>query len=108
MSRKETNRLLAMLSEGVVTAEQVVDMCMSAMSEDDVAEMLDNNELSERFFTTVNDDDSDICGDCNGSGEGMYDGSSCSTCGGSGEYTSSEGPDPDWSREMYDHNNPDA
>jgi len=25
------------------------------------------------------------CPTCNGSGEGMYDGSKCSTCGGSGE-----------------------
>ena len=32
------------------------------------------------------DDESDaICGTCNGSGEGMYDGSTCSRCGGSGE-----------------------
>jgi len=28
---------------------------------------------------------SDLCTTCNGSGEGMYDGSYCSTCGGSGE-----------------------
>ena len=26
-----------------------------------------------------------ICGDCNGSGEGMHDGASCGTCGGTGE-----------------------
>ena len=26
-----------------------------------------------------------ICPSCNGSGEGMYDGSRCDTCGGSGE-----------------------
>lgn len=26
-----------------------------------------------------------ICSACNGSGEGMYDGSVCDTCGGSGE-----------------------
>ncbi len=26
----------------------------------------------------------EICGQCNGSGEGMYDGSRCSACGGSG------------------------
>ncbi len=26
-----------------------------------------------------------ICSACNGSGEGMFDGSRCSTCGGSGE-----------------------
>lgn len=27
----------------------------------------------------------EICPDCNGSGEGHYDGSTCSTCGGGGE-----------------------
>ena len=26
-----------------------------------------------------------ICGDCDGSGEGMHDGASCKTCGGEGE-----------------------
>ena len=30
------------------------------------------------------DDGPDICGTCNGSGEGMYDGSACSACGGGG------------------------
>lgn len=29
-------------------------------------------------------DDDPLCGLCNGSGEGMYDGSTCSLCGGSG------------------------
>ena len=31
------------------------------------------------------DDEEHICPACNGSGEGMYDGSSCSRCGGTGE-----------------------
>jgi len=31
------------------------------------------------------DDEGRICGSCNGSGEGMYDGSTCRSCGGSGE-----------------------
>lgn len=30
------------------------------------------------------------CQDCNGSGEGMFDGSRCRTCGGSGEYQPTE------------------
>ena len=29
-------------------------------------------------------DDHDICPDCNGSGEGMYDGTRCGHCKGSG------------------------
>jgi len=46
----------------------------------------------------------DICGGCNGSGEGMYDGSTCNTCRGSGEVCgacgSAHGPNgsPDCSR----------
>jgi len=28
------------------------------------------------------EDDDDICPDCNGSGEGMYDGTTCTTCHG--------------------------
>ena len=60
--RKETNRLYEMLAEGVITHQQVVDMCLGAMSEDDVALMLDNNELSERFLEEEDeelDDDND-------------------------------------------------
>lgn len=30
------------------------------------------------------EDEEDLCGQCNGSGEGMYDGSTCRSCGGSG------------------------
>ena len=29
-------------------------------------------------------DDDELCGRCNGSGEGMYDGTRCGACGGSG------------------------
>lgn len=40
-----------------------------------------------RVFVTDEDEtyQSEICADCNGSGEGHYDGSTCSTCGGGGE-----------------------
>ena len=30
-------------------------------------------------------DELEICNQCNGSGEGMYDGTTCGKCGGSGE-----------------------
>ena len=49
MSREQTNRLLAMLEEDVVSHEAVVTMCLNAMSEDDVALMMDNHELTKRF-----------------------------------------------------------
>jgi hypothetical protein len=41
---------LALVEEGLVSAEQMLDMCLGFMSTDDVAEMLDANELSERFL----------------------------------------------------------
>jgi hypothetical protein len=53
--RKATNRLYDLLDQGVISHEAVVDMCMSAMSEQDVADMLDANELSERFFEEEDD-----------------------------------------------------
>lgn len=40
---------LALVEEGVVSAEQMLSMCLGFMSMDDVEEMLDANELSERF-----------------------------------------------------------
>jgi hypothetical protein len=39
----------ALVEEGLVSAEQMLSMCLGFMSTDDVAEMLDANELSERF-----------------------------------------------------------
>ena len=41
--------LYDLLDQGVITAQQVVDMCMGFMSESEVEDMLDANELSERF-----------------------------------------------------------
>ena len=51
MSREKTNRLLEMIDDGELDARQVVLMCVKYMSEDDVADMLDVNELSERFLS---------------------------------------------------------
>ena len=49
-------RLYNLLDQGVITHEQVVDMCMGFMSESEVEDLLDANELSERF---EEDDDED-------------------------------------------------
>ena len=44
----------------------------------------------------MTDDDDEICPACNGSGEGMYDGTRCRSCGGSGvERTYRDEPDYD-------------
>jgi Asp-tRNA(Asn)/Glu-tRNA(Gln) amidotransferase C subunit len=40
---------LALVEEGLVSAEQMLTMALCYMSVDDVEEMLDANELSERF-----------------------------------------------------------
>ena len=42
-------RLYELLDQGMITHEQVVDMCMGFMSESEVEDLLDANELSERF-----------------------------------------------------------
>jgi hypothetical protein len=46
---KARARLYELLDQGAITAQQVVDMCMGFMSESEVEDMLDANELSERF-----------------------------------------------------------
>jgi len=46
---KARARLYELLDQGMITHEQAVDMCMGFMSESEVEDMLDANELSERF-----------------------------------------------------------
>jgi hypothetical protein len=41
---------LELVENGVVTAEAMLTMALKYMSMDDVEDMLDCNELSERFF----------------------------------------------------------
>ena len=60
MARQETNRLLEMIDEGLLDPKEVVTMCVKYMSEDEVADMMDANELSERF----EEDYEDCSGDC--------------------------------------------
>ena len=47
----------ALVEEGLVSAEQMMTMALSYMSVDDVEEMLDANELSERFREDEEEDD---------------------------------------------------
>ena len=49
MSRKWTDKLIAMLDDGSISADDVAEMCLCAMSEDDVFDMMDNNGLTTRF-----------------------------------------------------------
>jgi hypothetical protein len=47
---------LALVEEGLVSAEDLLNMALSYMSTDDVADMLDANELSERFLEEDEDE----------------------------------------------------
>lgn len=40
-----TNTLLEMMNEGVLSAEKIVEMCLSHMSEADVQDMMEANDL---------------------------------------------------------------
>jgi hypothetical protein len=46
---------LELVENGMVSAEELLTMALKYMSMDDVEDMLDTNELSERFFE--DDDD---------------------------------------------------
>lgn len=46
--RPATNRLIDMMDEGVIDARAVADMCLSWLSEHDVAEMMKANDLVEQ------------------------------------------------------------
>ena len=58
MQKPPSHKLIDMCEEGLVGYEHAVSMCMSYMSEDDIADMMDVNEISDRFFT----EDGDISG----------------------------------------------
>ena len=50
------DRALELIEEGIVSAEDMVTMCVKYMSVDDVEDMLDCNELSDRFMEDNEDD----------------------------------------------------
>ena len=58
IARQETNKLLEMIEEGLLDPKEVVTMCVKYMSEDDVADMMDCNELSSRLQEDDEYDDS--------------------------------------------------
>lgn len=46
-SRPQTNRLIRMMDDGILSPDQVSIMCLGYMSEDDVADMMEQNDLLE-------------------------------------------------------------
>ena len=47
VARQNTSKLLDMMDEGLISAEQVAQMALAFMSEQDVTEMMEANELLE-------------------------------------------------------------
>ena len=50
MSREATNKAIELAEVGIITWEDLAMMALKYMSEDDVADMLDANEYSDRFM----------------------------------------------------------
>lgn len=48
---------LELVENGMVSAEELLTMALKYMSNDDVEDMLDSNELSERFMCDIYEDD---------------------------------------------------
>ena len=48
--RNSRDKAHEMVEEGIVSAQAMLEMALGYMSTDEVADMLDANELSERFF----------------------------------------------------------
>ena len=46
---------LELVENGMVSAEELLSMALKYMSNDDVEDLLDTNELSERFFEDEDD-----------------------------------------------------
>lgn len=51
------DRALELVEMGMVDAEAMLSMCLQYMSTDDVADMLDANELSARFQEDADEED---------------------------------------------------
>ena len=58
MIKDARDEALQMVEDGLVSADDMLVMALKYMSQDDVADMLDANELSERF----NEEDEDESG----------------------------------------------
>ena len=53
------DKALELVEDGMVSAEDMLTMCLKYMSTDDVADMLDSNELSDRFLEDEDDYEDD-------------------------------------------------
>ena len=53
--KNSRDKALELVEEGLVSADDMLTMALKYMSTDDVEDMLDCNELSERFLEEVTD-----------------------------------------------------
>ena len=49
MSRKYTNMLYEMIEDGLISKDYVITACLKYMSEDDVKDMMEYNEMLEEY-----------------------------------------------------------
>jgi len=54
--RTQTNKLIEMMDEGLVSAQFVVEACLAYMSEDEVADMMRCNDILDEEDEDVEDD----------------------------------------------------
>ena len=57
--REYTNRLLEMIEEDMLDPTKIVEMCLNYMSEDEVKDMCDSNDLSDYMFESDDEEDED-------------------------------------------------
>ena len=54
--RTQTNKLIDMMDQGLISAQAVADMALSYLSEDEVAEMMRMNDILDEEDADVEDD----------------------------------------------------
>lgn len=57
--REYTNRLLEMIEEDMLDPIKIVEMCLNYMSEDEVKDMCQSNDLSDYMFDSDDEEDED-------------------------------------------------
>jgi hypothetical protein len=94
------------LNEQIVRIKEMMGYESSKDREETNRKIAKALELARKKLSKSHSDDDDICGSCNGSGEGSYDGSVCGVCGGSGvierDYEPDFDPDDYDDRDSYD------
>ena len=55
MSRKYTNKLYQMIEDGLISKDYVITACLKYMSEDDVKDMMEYNEMLHEEYEEENE-----------------------------------------------------